>query len=525
MSIETRTVRLGPRRVPLILPSRRDPRLHTASVIISIHIIGMIALGFEVSVPQILAAIVTAGLVDVTITLRQTDKLVWPASGMLTGSGVALIMRLVGMSPGDYWSWKGWHWFALVAGLSVLTKYVVRYRGSHIFNPSNVGLVLAFLILGSDLVEPLDFWWAPLGPWMMFAYLVIVVGGILITRRLALLEMAIVFWVALALGLGILSASGHCMVATWAPKPVCDGRFWATVVTSPEVLVFLLFMLTDPKTVPRARVARVVFAAAVGLVATLLIAPNSTEYGAKVGLLASLAMMSPVRGLFDRVFATAGDGRSGLGWIGRRVAAAAPASNFRRGLAIGSSLVVFSAAVFLAGGAARQPAVAASTDTQVEIDLDVNLSGWPAVEVDPSVRRLDVTVDEPFLDRLTLTLAENLAIEAEAMRTVDGSLLGISDGGERLDSMQAGLDTAIATASRVGDVYRFDHLSLRLHEAGEGQTSAGLVFTGSGRVDHVHYDLEGQEVSRDTEDFHLDFVLRQLAGERWVLVLVGPPES
>lgn len=507
----------------MVLPNRRDARLHTAAVIISIHLIGITVLDFEVSVPQILIAIFTAAVVDVALTLRQTGKLVWPASGMLTGSGVALIMRLVGMGAGDFWSWTGWHWFALVSGFSVLTKHVIRFGGTHVFNPSNIGLVLAFLILGGDLVEPLDFWWAPLGPWMALAYALIIGGGFLITRRLALFEMAVVFWVVLALGMGVLSASGHCMIATWSPTPVCDGRFWATLVTSPEVLIFMFFMITDPKTVPEGRAGRVAFAATVGLLATLMIAPGTTEFWAKVGLLASLALTNPMRRLFDRV-ADAGAVGSGVVWIGKRIVAAAPAASFTRGLAVGSSLVLVSTAIFVAGGPARQPAVAQSP-ADATVDLDVDVSGWPEVEVDTSVQRLDVTVDQLFVDELTLTLAENLAIEAEAIRSVNGSLLGVSDGGERLDEMQARLDAAIATGMRVGDLYRFDRLSLRLHESAEGQTSAGLVFSGGGDVDHVQYDLDGNETTRNTESFNLDFVLRRIAGERWVLVLVEPAQG
>ena len=48
-----------------------------------------------------------------------------------------------------------------------MTKYLVRYRGSHVFNPSNVGLVVVFIVFGSTRVEPLDFWWAPLGAGML----------------------------------------------------------------------------------------------------------------------------------------------------------------------------------------------------------------------------------------------------------------------------------------------------------------------------------------------------------------------
>ena len=58
------------------------------------------------------------------------------------------------------------------------------------FNPSNIGLVVAFVVLGPARVEPLDFWWAPLNAWMIAAYAVIGIGGILITRRLRLLGLA-----------------------------------------------------------------------------------------------------------------------------------------------------------------------------------------------------------------------------------------------------------------------------------------------------------------------------------------------
>ena len=79
-----------------------------------------------------------------------------------------------------------------MAAFSLLTKYVIKYRGTHVFNPSNIGLVVAFVVLGSTRVEPLDFWWAPLNAWMLTAYAVIIIGGLLITRRLRLLVLAAV---------------------------------------------------------------------------------------------------------------------------------------------------------------------------------------------------------------------------------------------------------------------------------------------------------------------------------------------
>ena len=97
----TRTLAVGARTYPLILPSIRDPRLHVAAVIITIHVLGQLGLGFRVSVPQILAAMLTCAVIEVALTFRSTRAFVWPASALLTGSGVALILRVVGTPAHD----------------------------------------------------------------------------------------------------------------------------------------------------------------------------------------------------------------------------------------------------------------------------------------------------------------------------------------------------------------------------------------------------------------------------------------
>ena len=62
------------------------------------------------------------------------------------------------------------------------------------------------------------------------------------------------------------------------------------IVTSPEVLIFLFFMITDPKTVPAGRVGRIVFGFLVAVASVLLMAPQTDEFGTKVGLLAGLVV-------------------------------------------------------------------------------------------------------------------------------------------------------------------------------------------------------------------------------------------
>ena len=41
------------------------------------------------------------------------------------------------------------------------------------------------------------------------------------------------------------------MTAVWHLGPIGGSELWWTLVTSPEVLVFLFFMITDPRTIPR----------------------------------------------------------------------------------------------------------------------------------------------------------------------------------------------------------------------------------------------------------------------------------
>ena len=65
-------------------------------------------------------------------------------------------------------------------------------------------------------------------------------------------------------------------------------------------------MITDPQTIPRGRVARLVYAVCVGLLATLLIAPQTTEFATKVAVLAALALVCAARPLLERLLPAPG---------------------------------------------------------------------------------------------------------------------------------------------------------------------------------------------------------------------------
>ena len=437
-----RSLAIGPRSYPLVLPNLRDPRLHVAAVIISVHVLGQVALHFRVSVAQILAAIVTCAIIEVALTFRQSRTIVWPASAMLTGSGVALILRVVGTPADQPWTTSGWEIFAVVAGLSLLTKYVVRFRGTHVFNPSNIGLVVAFVVLGSSRIEPLDFWWAPLNPGMIAAYAVIVGGGLLITRRLHLLALAAAYWLALAAGIGVLAASGHCMTANWAFAPVCGFDYWRTIVTSPEVMIFLFFMITDPKTVPAGRVGRVAFGLLVALACTLLMAPMTDEFGSKVALLSGLVLVC--------AGAAAYRPRCPAAEVRRRRAELVRSawSRARQACAVGSASVLavgLAGAIWLAGIPARDVQPSLSIDVLSMPPTAIDAGTLPPISIAQDVLDFDHELAGPGMQTVAVIMAQNLELENQALLRHDASILPSIDHGDRLAEMQARV-----SAARVG---------------------------------------------------------------------------
>jgi len=278
-------------RYPVLLPKLRDPRLHLAATITSLQVIGQAGFHFQLSIAQILVSLGVCAVLEVAIAFRTQRVLLWPASALLTGNGVAFVLRVPGTAHGDWWSLRGWWIFAGTAAVALLSKHVLRRRGEHFFNPSNIGLVVCFLALGQSRADPLDFWWGPTSAWLVLALVVIVSGGFAILRRLKLLRVALGFWAAFGAGIGVLALSGHTMTARWHLGPISGFHLWWVLVTSPEVLVFLFFMITDPKTAPRSPPARLAYGISLGLLASVLIAPTTTEFAAKVALLGALAIV------------------------------------------------------------------------------------------------------------------------------------------------------------------------------------------------------------------------------------------
>jgi hypothetical protein len=150
----------------------------------------------------------------------------WPnvASAYISGISVGILLR----SPA-FWP------YALCSALAITSKYAIRVRGRHIWNPSNFGICV-MLFLASQAVATLSIQWGN----NLGAMAVIWTLGSIIVWRLRRFHICFVYVVSfMALALLRSAITGDPWQSEIAP------------ITGPEYQLFIFFMITDPKTTVR----------------------------------------------------------------------------------------------------------------------------------------------------------------------------------------------------------------------------------------------------------------------------------
>ena len=489
-----RTVQIRGREYLVVLPSIRDPRLHVAAVLLTLQVLGQTVLGFRLSVAQILACLAAGALIEFVVAFFKDKAIIWPASGLLTGNSTAFILRVPGTLHGQWWSIHGIWIFVGVVAVGMATKYLIRWRGRHIFNPSNVALVLAFVALGPQYTEPLDLWWIPMGPWMIAVYAILIGGGLLIAWELGLLGLEVGFMAAFAafVALALAAAPDHCMVASWHVTPLCGRDLWQILATSPEILVFALFMVPDPRTVPEGPVARIVFGVVVAMLAVLLLGPTTLEFWTKTAILASLVIACGLRFALVNFLAPFEAEGGGLAWMFGGFRWQVPA-----GIAIA---VVGLVAVPVAADLSThspEPAAGLSDGSTPAVSLTVGagpaLASWvtstagaalppaansgpvsgsahvwilppiPTVSIASNVTAFDPSITQQAAANIARNVVLDLIIESEARRSHDLKLAEVGASGDGLQEFVDVINQDIAAGAIIQKTYSFDQVSLRLY--------------------------------------------------------------
>jgi len=524
--VGARTVRILGREYGVILPSLRDPRLHVAAVLLTLQALGQTVLDFRLSVAQILVCLAAGALIEFGVGFFKDRVLMWPASGLLTGNSTAFILRTPGTLHGHWWSLQGIWIFLAVVAVSMASKYLIRWRGRHIFNPSNLGLVLAFVALGPQYTEPQDLWWIPLGPWMIVTYAILIGGGLLIAWELRLLGLELGYMLGFAafVALALAAVPDHCMVASWRATPMCGWDLWQILVTSPEVLIFALFMVPDPRTVPDAQLARFAFGVIVALLSVLLLGPTNLEFWTKTAILASLVIACAGRFALARLLAASepsgepvsrGRRLSGLVatialvllgayWLPAAAELSThgpePAAELSDGSTAKITLMVGSGsglATWITGAAAAALPSSASSPRVAATAQVYILPPIPKVNIPQNVTAFNPSVTPQAAAAMAHDVVLDLLIESEARRAHDLKLAQTGAAGDGLQEFTDVINQDIADGKIIEKTYTFSQVDLTLFLPKFSTQASRLVgVTLHGTANFITLDASGHVLSQ-----------------------------
>jgi enediyne biosynthesis protein E5 len=211
--------------------------------ITGILLVGHVTFGILEGYDKTLLAIVIAIALELVLGRIFYRKWVHPASAYITGISVGILIR----SPA-FWP------YVLCAAISIVSKYVLRVRGRHLWNPSNFG-VSAELFLAPATVALLSIQWGN----TLWPIVVIWVLGSVIVWRVGRLHISATYVASFLLFSVVRSVvTGNPWLASVAP------------ITGPMYQLFVFFMVTDPKTTVQPRWGQMVVVFIVAFVEMLL---------------------------------------------------------------------------------------------------------------------------------------------------------------------------------------------------------------------------------------------------------------
>jgi len=163
-------------------------------------------------------------------------------SACITALGLCLLLRADSYTT-----------MAIAASLAIASKFLFRIRGKHFFNPANFGIIAALILMPDAWVSPgqwgVDWWYA-----LLFAG----TGG-MVLQRVGRWDTTAAFLGAYAL---LEAGRNYWLGWTW--------DVWLHHLMSGSLLLFALFMITDPRSIPNARISRLIWAGCIALLTFIL---------------------------------------------------------------------------------------------------------------------------------------------------------------------------------------------------------------------------------------------------------------
>lgn len=206
------------------------------------------------------------------IGIQRTGKS-WSSlkSALITALGLCLLLKANSVST-----------LVLGAAVAVGSKFLIRYRGKHLFNPANIGIIIALLLTGDAWVSP--------GQWGNSTLLVYFFGGaaLMVLLKVGRIDTSLAF-------LGTFAALEYMRTVLFLGW---EFEVFAHKMASGTLLLFAFFMITDPMTTPNAPKARILWAAGIAMLTFFL----TNWFYVHTAPIWALVIYSPLTVILDRVF-------------------------------------------------------------------------------------------------------------------------------------------------------------------------------------------------------------------------------
>lgn len=201
------------------------------------HILG----GYDRLVVALGACLVT----EIVLSLFLLGRFPLLQSAYISGISLSLLLK----PQGDL-LWP----FALGAALSIGSKYALRTRGNHLWNPTNLGVALLLLVAAPKVAILSHEWGNSVG-----TNAVIWSVGLLVASRARILHVTLTYalaFCALAWLRTVIDITGQGVSLGAEIGPI----------TGPMYQLFVFFMITDPRTTVSTKAGRVAVALLIALV-------------------------------------------------------------------------------------------------------------------------------------------------------------------------------------------------------------------------------------------------------------------
>jgi len=234
---------VGALDVPARSRIRFDNRYIAPLFISFILLVGHLFYGILESYERTALAIVAALVTELVLGRIFFGKWLNLASAYISGISVGILIR----SPA-FWP------YALCSVLSIMSKYVLRVKGRHLWNPSNFGICV-LLFLAPETVAALTIQWGN----FIWPMLVIWILGSIIIWRAKRFHISATY---------VLSFFAFAFLRSWITGD--PWRSEISPITGPMYQLFVFFMVTDPKTTVKSKKWQCIVVVLVAFVEMLL---------------------------------------------------------------------------------------------------------------------------------------------------------------------------------------------------------------------------------------------------------------